>query len=63
MHRHRMVGLPGESYADVVSIIPTLCYGRRNKVDRLELRRGRDGLSQLAFSCGLSSGENLDKRS
>ncbi len=33
-------GQPAESYADVFSIIPTLCYGRHNKVDVLELCGG-----------------------
>eukprot|EP00959_Pyramimonas_sp_CCMP1952_P120993 2529878-Pyramimonas_sp.AAC.1 len=55
-------GQPAASYADVFSIIPTLCYGRHNKVDMLELCGGSGGISQLAFSRGLFSGGNLDKR-
>eukprot|EP00959_Pyramimonas_sp_CCMP1952_P329628 6901440-Pyramimonas_sp.AAC.1 len=53
-------GQPAESYADVFSIIPTLCYGRHNMVDVLELCGGLVGISQLAFSRGLSPGGNLD---
>eukprot|EP00959_Pyramimonas_sp_CCMP1952_P191589 4006119-Pyramimonas_sp.AAC.1 len=45
------------------SIIPTLCDRRHNKVDALELRGGSGGISQPAFSRGLSSGGNLYKRS
>eukprot|EP00959_Pyramimonas_sp_CCMP1952_P388589 8142425-Pyramimonas_sp.AAC.1 len=56
-------GLPAESDADVLSITPTLFYGRPNNVDMLELCGGSGGISQLAFSRGLSSGGNLDKRS
>eukprot|EP00959_Pyramimonas_sp_CCMP1952_P030088 630830-Pyramimonas_sp.AAC.1 len=43
-------------------MIPTLCYGRHNKVYVLELGGGIGGISQLAFSRGLSSGGNLYKR-
>eukprot|EP00959_Pyramimonas_sp_CCMP1952_P060418 1262058-Pyramimonas_sp.AAC.1 len=56
-------GLFAETYVDAFSMLPTLCYGRHNKVDMLELRVGSGGISQLAFSRGLSSGGNLDKRS
>eukprot|EP00959_Pyramimonas_sp_CCMP1952_P037184 777920-Pyramimonas_sp.AAC.1 len=58
----RPAGQHAESYADVFSIIPTLCYGRHNKVDMLELCGGIGGIFQLAFSRGMSSGGNLDKR-
>eukprot|EP00959_Pyramimonas_sp_CCMP1952_P071034 1483080-Pyramimonas_sp.AAC.1 len=43
-------------------MVPTLCYGRHNKVDMLELCGGSGGFSQLAFCRGLFSGGNLDKR-
>eukprot|EP00959_Pyramimonas_sp_CCMP1952_P040393 844660-Pyramimonas_sp.AAC.1 len=56
-------GLPAESYAEAFSIIPTLCYGRHNKIDMLELRGGSGGTSQPALIQGWSSGGNLDKRS
>ena len=51
-----------DEYADVFSIVPTLCYGRYNRVDMLELCGGAGGISQLAFKRKLSSGGNLDKR-
>eukprot|EP00959_Pyramimonas_sp_CCMP1952_P004420 92576-Pyramimonas_sp.AAC.1 len=54
-------GQPAESNANVFSVFPTLCYGGHNKVDMLELRGGIGGISQFAFSRGLSSGGNLDK--
>eukprot|EP00959_Pyramimonas_sp_CCMP1952_P158294 3310514-Pyramimonas_sp.AAC.1 len=56
-------GLPADAHAVVFSIIPTLCYGRHNMVDALELCGSAGGISQSAFSRGLSSGGNLDKRS
>ena len=50
-----------DDHADIFSIVATLCYGRNNSVDMIELCGGMGGISQLAFSRGLSSGGNLDK--
>eukprot|EP00959_Pyramimonas_sp_CCMP1952_P056877 1187444-Pyramimonas_sp.AAC.1 len=57
------LGLPAESYAGAFSIIPTVCHGRHNKVNMLELCGRSGGISQLALSHGLSSRGNLGKRS
>ena len=54
--------VPTDNYASVFSIVPTLCYGRHNRVDMLELCGGTGGISQLAFKRKLPSGGNLDKR-
>ena len=46
--------------ANVFSAIASLCYGRNNSVDLLELCGGEGRISQVAFSRGLKSGGNLD---
>eukprot|EP00959_Pyramimonas_sp_CCMP1952_P281021 5874183-Pyramimonas_sp.AAC.1 len=49
-----------DTHANIYRIVATLCYGHNNCVDMLELRGGEGGISELAFSRGLSSGGNLD---
>eukprot|EP00959_Pyramimonas_sp_CCMP1952_P025372 532345-Pyramimonas_sp.AAC.1 len=48
------------THADRHSIVASLCYGHNNCVDMVELCGGDGGISELAFSWGLSGG-NLDK--
>eukprot|EP00959_Pyramimonas_sp_CCMP1952_P276608 5781924-Pyramimonas_sp.AAC.1 len=50
-----------DAHADIYSIVATLCYGHNNCADMLELCGGEGGISERAFSRGLSSGGNLDK--
>ena len=46
--------------ANVFSAITSLCYGRHNQVDIIELCGGTGRVSQVAFKRGLISGGNLD---
>eukprot|EP00959_Pyramimonas_sp_CCMP1952_P354143 7419942-Pyramimonas_sp.AAC.1 len=50
-----------DAHADIYSIVATLCYGNNNCADMVELCGGEGGISELAFSRGLSSGGNLGK--
>eukprot|EP00959_Pyramimonas_sp_CCMP1952_P408021 8550814-Pyramimonas_sp.AAC.1 len=52
-------GIAG-ALADIFTFAPTLCYGRNNCVDRLALRGGTGGTSQLALKRKLTSGCHLD---
>eukprot|EP00959_Pyramimonas_sp_CCMP1952_P201877 4221144-Pyramimonas_sp.AAC.1 len=52
-----------DAHTDVFSITLTLCYGRKQPGRRVASVWSSGGMSQLAFSRGLSSGGNLDKRS
>ncbi len=45
---------------NVFSAITSLCYGKHNAVDLLELCGGEGRISQVAFKRGLESGGNLD---
>eukprot|EP00959_Pyramimonas_sp_CCMP1952_P323101 6760944-Pyramimonas_sp.AAC.1 len=42
-----------DTHADVYIIVATLCHGRNNCVDMLELCGGEGGIPELAFSRGL----------
>ena len=50
-----------DKYADVYSIVTSLCYGKNNYQDLIEFCGGEGGISELAFTRGLSSAGNLDK--
>ena len=45
---------------NIFSAVATLCYGKHNKVDLVELCGGEARISKIAFRRGLISGGNLD---
>ena len=48
------------TYTNVYTAVATLCYGRYNQVDLIELCGGSGRISQVPFRRGLESGGNLD---
>ena len=51
---------PSDGITNIYSAVSTLCYGKHNKVDLLELCGGEGRISQVAFRRGLEPGGNLD---
>ena len=49
-----------DNNTSVYSAVSSLCYGKHNAVDLLELCGGAGRISQVAFTRGLESGGNLD---